>query len=169
METWKDIPGYEGFYQVSDMGRVKSLSRTIAGKSNSTHKLRGRILIPKKYNKYGHLAVDLSKYGVRKAKKVHALVMLAFVGAYPEGQEIRHLNSDPTDNRLCNLAYGTRAENGIDASKALRLVRKLSNDNVSEIREKIKAGEKKTDIAKEYGVSAHTIWRIDTGDLYAWL
>lgn len=104
-EHWRAVPGYEGLYQASDHGRVRSLPRPCTS---------GRILKAKIRSRDGHAEVALSKDGRVRVCSVHQLVMLAFVGARPEGLEIRHRNGHPADNRLSNLAYGTTSENHRD-------------------------------------------------------
>ena len=101
MENWKDIPGYEGRYQVSDQGRVKSFCRTVEGVLLRPGRMPG-----------GHLSVALGK---GNSQCVHKLVLLAFVGAAPEKYECLHSNGIPSDNRLENLRWGTRSENIKDA------------------------------------------------------
>ena len=110
VEQWRDIPGYEGRYQVSDLGRVRSLDhrvRLVVKGVETTRLSPGRILKPGPARS-GHLTVAL---GRGNSKQVHALVLLAFVGPYPEGMEVLHGDDDPTNNRLNNLRYGTRSEN----------------------------------------------------------
>ena len=107
-ERWLPAPEWEGLYEVSDRGRTRSLPRKTASGRRG-----GRLLTPDK-RPDGHLKVSLSDCGRRRKVYVHQLVMLAFVGPYPPGMEIRHLNGDPEDNRLENLAYGTKAENAAD-------------------------------------------------------
>lgn len=77
-EIWKDIPGYEGFYQVSDLGRVRSFDRPMV-KNGKVYKriVKGRILCPRK-NKQGYLCVQLSVGGIIKNKRIHRMVALAF-------------------------------------------------------------------------------------------
>jgi hypothetical protein len=109
-ELWRDIPGYEGRYQVSDHGRVRSVDhrvRLVARGTETTRLVRGRVLKPGP-QKSGHLTVALGK---GNSKQVHAMVLLAFVGPYPAEQEVLHLDDDPTNNRLGNLEYGTRSQN----------------------------------------------------------
>lgn len=110
MEQWRDIPGYEGRYQVSDQGRVKSVPhrvRLVVHGVETTRLSPGRMLKPGRCRS-GHLSVALGK---GNSKMVHGLVLTAFVGARPEAQEALHLNHTPSDNRLCNLRWGTRSEN----------------------------------------------------------
>lgn len=77
---------------------------------NVRNERTGKMLKPFKATRSGHLAVDLPS----GRKKVHHLVMEAFVGPRPDGLETRHLNNNPEDNRLENLAYGTRSQNVLD-------------------------------------------------------
>ena len=101
MEIWKDIPNYEGKYQVSNLGNVRSFRQSIAPKLLKP----GRMF-------QGHLSVAL---GRNNSQCVHKLVLLAFVGPAPYKHECRHLNGNPSDNRLENLRWGTRSENILDA------------------------------------------------------
>lgn len=106
-ERWLPIPGWEDIYQVSDQGRVWGIPR---------ERTRGGILKPIKVNKWGHLEVTLhGGPGVRERWLIHRLVMLAFVGPCPEGEEVRHLDGNPGNNTLANLAYGTHGQNNRDA------------------------------------------------------
>jgi len=101
METWLPAPGFEGFYEVSDEGRVRSLHRGI------------RTLRPGTAN--GYPMVILSVNGKRAKRYVHRLVAEAFIGPCPEGQEVRHRNDDRLNPALSNLLYGTSSENNYDA------------------------------------------------------
>lgn len=101
MEIWKVIPGYEGRYEVSDQGRVKSYCRNREGRLLKPGRMPG-----------GHLSVAL---GRGDSQCVHKLVLLAFVGPAPDKHECCHNNGNPADNRLENLRWGTRRENILDA------------------------------------------------------
>ena len=113
-EDWRPVPGYESSYLVSDLGRVHSLDRRILRIDGKVKVVVGRIM-RQTPNYNGHLRVQL--YSNRKGVPffVHTLVMAAFVGPRYEGMEVRHLNGDPADNRLSNLAYGTRSDNMVDS------------------------------------------------------
>lgn len=106
METWADIPGFTGRYQVSDLGRVRSVDHLVIT-SNRIYRWKGKVLSPGLCSG-GHLSVAV---GRGNTKMVHILVMLAFVGPPPLFMEVLHLNEQPADNRLVNLRYGTRSEN----------------------------------------------------------
>ena len=108
-ETWKDVIGYAGLYQVSDLGRIRSLGRECNSKNGSKQRKRERILI-QEVTIHGYCRVRLfDAEGRAKHYAVHRLVMNAFVGVIDE--EINHINEIKTDNRLCNLEYCTHAYN----------------------------------------------------------
>lgn len=109
-EIWKPIPGYEGRYEVSNQGRVRSLDRTVPGKDGRVTFFKGRELQPWVSNG-GHLVVGL---GRNRREYVHRLVLFAFVGPCPAGMEACHINDCPADNRVVNLRWDTRSENGLD-------------------------------------------------------
>ena len=115
-EAWKAIPGYEGLYEVSDLGRVRSLDRMIKLHHGGEYRRKGRIrkLVA---NNDGYLNVALSKEGEQRLYKVHRLVLEAFVGQPKEEQEACHNNGDRSDNRLSNLRWGTKKENMADIKK----------------------------------------------------
>jgi hypothetical protein len=170
-EEWREIPGYEGRYAVSDLGRVKSLSREVSVGNGHTRTMRGRILRPGS-SASGHLSLPLGRDEngkISRGSPVHRLVLLAFVGLCPEGQECRHLDGDPTNNRLSNLTYGTRSENIIDVLRQGGVWRKLSVEDVLEVRRRLVAGETGRSIAKEFGVAECTISAIKTRRNFAWL
>jgi hypothetical protein len=116
-EIWKDVPGYEGQYQVSDQGRVRSLDRVVmcegAVKGSYESRKKGRLLRPGPSN-FGHLSVVL---GRRNTRMVHDLVLRTFVGPPPDKHECCHNNGNPADNRLENLRWDTRGANIRDAMK----------------------------------------------------
>lgn len=102
-EIWKDICGYEGKYQVSNLGRVKSL---YDGHGNY------RELIMKGRNEgHGYLKVDLSKDGKCKGIRIHRLVAMAFIPNPENKKDVNHINGIKSDNRAVNLEWATRSEN----------------------------------------------------------
>lgn len=114
VEQWKDVIGYEGYYQVSNLGRVRSVDRVVRGRQNSTKKLKGRILQSLPINGYGYLIVNLYKNGTKRTDRVHQLVARAWIGPCPNGQQVRHGPNGKLDNSVFNLCYGTRSEDGLD-------------------------------------------------------
>ena len=109
-EIWKDIPNYEGIYQVSNLGRVKSLERFRKGKNDSLASVKEKIFKPQ-IDHRGYYRVELWKQSIGKRYKVHRLVWEAFNGSIPEGLQVNHINEIKTDNRLENLNLMTPKEN----------------------------------------------------------
>lgn len=171
MELWKDIPGYEGRYQASTEGRIRSVDRIVYSKNRYTSKsfprqLKGLVLRPGPM-KSGHLSVVLGKGA--SGSPVHQLIARTFIGPPPEGQEVRHKNGDPTDNRLCNLEYGTRTENILDVYKIGKAWRKLTVKDVLCIRSLLSEGVTGAAIAEKFHVSQSLISAIKHGRFYSWL
>ena len=113
IEVWADVGKYRGLYQVSNLGRVKSLSRTVS-RGGAPFQVRERILKPHGDSKCGHLRVNLSCEGQQKTNRVHTLVATAFLGPCPKGKEGRHGSHGVHDNSVSNLRYGTRSDNQMD-------------------------------------------------------
>lgn len=113
---WKSVPGFDGHYEASDTGLIRSLDRMITTVSRTGKpypQLRpGRILKPGKIGVSDHLHVVLEG---RVDRTVHALILETFVGPCPPGREALHRDDDPSNNNLSNLSWGTRSENSYDA------------------------------------------------------
>jgi len=114
-EEWRPVKGYEGRYEVSSVGRVKSLARiAVAPNASGYRNIPERILSLTPAGK-GHRAVNLALEGVITRTLVHRMVAEAFI-PNPDGLPfVRHLNDVPNDNRVENLAWGTPSDNGYDA------------------------------------------------------
>lgn len=107
-EVWKDIEGYEGLYQVSNFGRVKSLNYHRTGREGIlTLKLSKRT----KRSGIGYLSAHLWKNGKGKYYSVHRLVWTAFNGEIPKGLQVNHIDENPLNNCIWNLNLMTCKEN----------------------------------------------------------
>jgi hypothetical protein len=113
-ERWLPVPGYEESYEVSDRGRVRSLTRVVITKNGHSMTKAGRILRPGS-RRSGHLAVGLCSGGEQQNVLIHRIVLEAFVGPCPGGMEACHENDIPFDNRLSNLRWDVRSANSADA------------------------------------------------------
>lgn len=111
-EEWRPVVGWEGLYEVSDAGQVRSLPRRVRGGGGS-HAIRGGRVLRQSSDDQGYRTVSLSNSGTHTGH-VHRLVLEAFAGPMPDGLEVRHLDGNPANNARTNLAYGTGAENWAD-------------------------------------------------------
>lgn len=175
-EIWRPIPGFNG-YEVSDLGRVRSLDRIVRFKFTSrrypkgrddNRRVKGRILRHKWGS--GYAMVLLTN---QTPFHVHRLVLLAFVGECPLGKIGRHYNDDRRDNRLVNLVYGTRRDNWNDAVRngGARLgernhFAKLTEDAVRDIR---KSKDSYATLAMRHGVAKATVLNVRNGRGWRWL
>ena len=170
-EIWKPVPGYEGKYEVSDQGRVRSLDRPCVGKDGRSEFHPGKILNPDKTIRGGYLDVSLRDGEKRKHRTVHSLVAEVFLGERPNGCDVMHLNGDRTDNRVENLRYGTRKENLNQTYEygGKQANGKLSVEDVKAVRGRIRSGERIATIADSYGVNTAAIYHIKNGTTFRWL
>lgn len=112
IEEWRAIPGWEGYYEASSQGRIRSVDRVIETKTGP-QRYKSKIISPA-LEKSGHLRVNLMRNGKPHTQRVHRLVLMTFCGHPPEGMEACHWNDIGSDNRLENLRWGTRSDNTYD-------------------------------------------------------
>lgn len=103
-ERWKDVLGHEGDYEVSDLGRVRSVYKVVEKRNGGTYTRVSKVLRSAR-NADGYLKCALSTVGVLKSYHVHRLVAKAFLGDAPKGYEVDHINGVRDDNRLENLRW----------------------------------------------------------------
>lgn len=108
-EMWKDIQGYEGFYQASNLGRVRSIPRVIVDRKNNRF-FKGRIL--KSYlDKDGYPTIILSKSNKKRVIHVHRLVAQVFIPNLENKEQVNHIDGDKQNNRIENLEWCSNLEN----------------------------------------------------------
>lgn len=113
-EVWKDIPGYEGMYQASNTGKIKSLTRIVNSSYGSKMRITGKI---KKLYQHpnGYVYVGLSKNGETRSCRVHRLIAMAFIENKSNLSDVNHKNGKKNDNRLSNLEWCSPSQNSIHA------------------------------------------------------
>lgn len=167
-EIWKPVVGHEGYYEVSSIGRVRSLDMTVGKRG----KRKGRILRPAT-NANGYKKVVLSVKEKKRYTTVHILMLESFVGPRPKGHVACHANDIPDDNRLENLRWDTHSGNRRDSIRNGTYVinyrpvvgeahakTTLRTGDVLRIREASLFGAKAKDLAAAYSVTGNVIWRI---------
>ena len=176
-EVWKPVIDYEGFYEVSSLGRVKSLEKVLTVSSDRTggHKKSQSACVMKPFlNKKGYLTVVLSRLGVKKTKPVHRLVLEAFLGK--DTRQVNHIDGVKTNNKVSNLEWATAKENSLHATRVLGKKRgkdapkaKLTETDVRLIVMLLNAGYSQREVAKVFNVTNGAIYRIQHGYSWAWL
>jgi hypothetical protein len=168
-EVWKDIEGYEGYYQVSNLGRVRSLDRIVPHKIYKFMNAKGKILCPGKVG-VGYYTVALCNNSKPKSMFIHRLVAEAFISKTSKTNDVNHKNGIKTDNRLENLEWCTRSENTLHAFTIglkshvgeLHNLSKLTEEQAKEIKYELKELSVKQ-ISVKYNVHVETIYSIRRG------
>lgn len=175
-EIWKSVVGYEGKYEVSDFGRVRSLW---CGSRGGSFKRKMPLILSNIVNSGGgHLRSKLTANGKSFNLLVHRLVLEAFKGSCPEGMEGCHEDGDPTNNRNDNLRWDTHVENMKDSIRHGTSCRgekstfaKITEEKALEIKRKLAEPNRLSmpKIALELGVSATMVRNIKDKRSWAWV
>ena len=159
-EEWRAVLGYEGRYEVSDLGNVRSI-RGSHGPRKVPRPVKA-FTVPE-----GYAQVSLRRNRTFKSRRVHTLVAAAFIREPREGEVVRHLDGDPSNNRVSNLAVGTHKENCADKERHGRTAKgerngfaKLSADSVRRIRDLYASGALQTELAKKFVLGQTHVSRI---------
>lgn len=167
IEVWKDIDGYEGYYQVSNLGGVRSVDRIVLYKNGQKRFHAGKVIKPQ-MDYQGYLRVGLNVSGNFKTYRIHRLVVLNFLTNKENKDQVNHINGIKNDNRLLNLEWVTGSENIKHARKtglikdtnerapkhgSLNPNSKLNETDVKNIRKLRKEGFKLKELSDIYQVS----------------
>lgn len=163
-EEWKPVLGFEGFYEISSRGRVRSMRRVIPHPLTGTLTRPGGMMSPCP-NTSNYLFVYLSRGGKRVAGVIHRLVAGAFIGRIPDNMQVNHKDGCRQNNCKCNLEIITQDQNMKHAAHVLNSISHgeghskavLNNNKVRRIREMKGCGARTCDIAREFGVAYNTI------------
>lgn len=176
MEEWKDIKGYEGFYQVSSFGNVRSLDRKIIRDDKQDFKnkvwtYKGQILKPFLGSKKWYPSYSLIKNNKHDTRQVHRLVAVAFLDNPQNKPCVNHKDGVKTNNNVVNLEWCTYKENTQHALKngltPQRPRQKTSDEQIIEIRKRYATGNfTELLLASEYGISFQAISRIVLNQTY---
>jgi hypothetical protein len=126
-EVWKDVVDYEGLYEVSNLGRIKSCDRFVKHPKGGRKFIRGKIKSLSK-DKDGYLRVCVCKEGKEKGMSVHRLVCMSFIKNIENKSQVNHKNGLKYDNRLDNLEWSTNQENQIHAFRTGLRKPKINNE-----------------------------------------
>lgn len=163
MERWKSIEGFEGLYEVSDEGRVRSLPRVVPFRVNFFRSVKGggKALT---IDKDGYLMVSLSKFGVPYCRKVHRLVADAFLDRGEADEDVNHKDGSKANNRWNNLEWCTHKENSEHAAQSDLMaygsrhgIAKLTELDIPVIRQLFYQGWTYRAISENFEVSVATI------------
>ena len=170
-EIWRDIKGYEGLYQVSDMGRVKSLERTVTRKNGRKQTIRERILKPRS-DGHGYLQVKLcNNSGKQKTVKVHRLVCEAFHKNSENKPCVNHIDENKTNNVASNLEWCTYSENNKHGTRTARTCKSVGqytlNGELVKIWQSTHEVERQMGFANQH-ISAVALGKAKTAYGYVW-
>lgn len=162
-ETWKPVVGYEGQYDVSNYGQVRSVKRKVPCR-NGFRTVGSRILASGNMNGYRRVSLG------SKGHTVHRLVATAFIPNTGNKPCVNHKDGDRANNYFRNLEWCTYSENNLHGyvhNGRIAPISKLKDNEVRDIRKRLREGVKGNALAKEYGVDCKTITNIKSGYCYA--
>lgn len=168
IEEWRDIEGYVGRFKISNLGRVKSMERSVSRKGNSTS-IQKEMIKKQRLTKYGYLTVYLSISKKYKHYFVHRLVAKFFISDSPTKKHtVNHKNGIKTDNRVENLEWVTHSENLKHAFRMGLMCQKGENHANPKLNNKIvlkifRSKKKAIELSSLYKISTSTVYNIKTG------
>lgn len=171
-ERWKDVVGWEGYYEVSNMGRVRSVERIVRSRGAATRIIKSKVLKPLAHSG-GYQQASLSREGKMHRRFIHRLVLEAFCGKAPVDFVACHNNGDPTDNRLDNLRWDSVAANSADKKRHGTQPlgekcpgSKLSVQDVQIIRARCGEGVSQRQVAQDFSIAQQTVSEIVSGQIW---
>lgn len=174
-EQWKPVVGYEGTYEVSDHGRVRSVDRVVATRNGHTRKYKSRMLSAAA-GYAGYREVKLARSDKGKTRRVHDLVARAFIGAPRPRQIVCHIDSDPSNNNASNLRWDDHLGNSSDMVEVGRSTRGERAENHVLTEEMVRDARARwvprkmtvKMLAAEYGVNHRTLGNAVRASGHSW-
>lgn len=160
MEEWKDVKGFEGIYQISNQGRLRSMERFVKCRGENFRRLPSQIMKPM-YSSQGYLNHRVTVNGKSTTLFIHRLVAEHFLNCDFDEKFVDHIDRNKTNNHASNLRFVSPKENMRNRSD-----NKLDFEKVSQIKSLLKNMTQK-EIAKMFNVRQSMISRIKTGDRWA--
>lgn len=170
-EIWKDVPGYEGRFQASNIGRVRTPPPDVFDAEKFSSNVKPGAVYSPWLGKNGYLYISTQHKGVRRKLLPHRLVALAFVDGYFQDATVNHIDHNRQNNVATNLQWMTRSQNTADVWSSGVIAHYgekhpssvLSDADAEAIRLARKSGERAQDIADRFGVSKWNIYKIAQG------
>lgn len=162
-EIWKDIPGYEGLYQCSSFGRIKSLRKEQVLKSSGGIRTREEKILSTQLHYKGYKTLKLSKFNKCIRYKIHRLVAICFIDNNNNYKQVNHINGDKLNNSVENLEWCTNLENQRHAIKNKLRVLRFTDSEINIIRNDKRS---LSIIANEHKVSFQLISKIKNYNYY---
>lgn len=162
-EQWKPVVGFEGLYEISSIGRVMRVGATVSGR-------KPPYILKPRHSTDGYIQSTLANNGVVKQVTNHRLVAAAFLGYDRPYLQVNHRNGVRDDNRVENLEWVTIRENLHHSYSVLnrKVWRKLTNDQVADIKYRSSLGVSNRRLARDFGVVQHTIIALLKGRIVAY-
>lgn len=156
LEEWKDIVGYEGLYQISTLGNVRSYDRIVNCRNGHTRTIKGKVLATTRSGG-GYLKVMLTKDSVAKNHRIHRLVAMAFIPNPDNLPDVNHIDEDKTNNKVSNLEWCSRSYNNHYSliTERLNEAKKISVKQLSLDGEVVNIWNGVRDAARALGMKTH--------------
>ena len=165
-EIWRSVKGYEGLYEISNLGNFRGLPRKLTQKNGHPYYVTGKDIKGCISPVTGYRVVSLSDSETKKLKSIHRLVAIAFIPNPLNKPEVNHIDGNKLNNRVDNLEWVTSSENQIHAHKIGLQPEmfgeghpnsKLTETDVLKIREEYKNGKLQREIAEEFGICRQNV------------
>lgn len=159
MENWKSIDGYKGLYEVSNLGRVRSLDRIVGNRWGKEHMRKGYVMTSTRTSK-GYLGIQLFSNGIKKSFKTHRLVASAFIPNPLNLDDVNHKDFDKSNNNVENLEWMSKEDNMQHARIGGRKAKKLTMEIAREIRAERAKGVTYRELVGMFECSINNVFRV---------